>query len=209
MGEEIGCAHDQGEDANRQEWRIPSDRGLAQAVINQPASAQRSNGNKDRFARGHLEHRRVDQIGGRIDVILDHQKRKARDPGEIGFPFVPDQVVRQFLGRNEKLLDVIEAAAVHFPCGSGNAFFHLRPLAQGKVERNEVEGRANPTDTDDQVGPSKKQVQPVHCKGKGHNGTSIVSLKLTTSGATAPDVQVSGRGNGRLLLIAAACRRRP
>ena len=68
----------------------------------------------------------VDQEGVGVPVVLQDEQREAGDPGEVGFPLVPDEVGRQLLRRHQIFLDVIEAAAMHLPGGAVDALASCR-----------------------------------------------------------------------------------
>ena len=59
------------------------------------------------------------------------------------------------------LLDVVEAPAVHLPGAARDPRCGARAAFEGHVERDEVEGGADPADAGDQVRPAQQQVQPV------------------------------------------------
>jgi hypothetical protein len=56
---------------------------------------------------------------------------------------------------------MVEAAAVHLPGGAVHALVHLLALPEREIERDEIEGRADPSDADDQVGPADDEIEPV------------------------------------------------
>jgi hypothetical protein len=84
-----------------------------------------------------VHHRTVDQIDRWIEVMGRHQQREAKDPGAVGLPFQPSQVLRHELRRDRELLDVVEAAAMHVP---GLALYSWVEALAGLhpcIERNE------------------------------------------------------------------------
>ena len=64
-------------------------------------------------------------------------------------------------GRDQIFLDMIEAATMHLPFLAEGAGRQARPLAQAEVERDEIEGRADPGDAGDDVQPSRRETQPI------------------------------------------------
>ena len=56
-----------------------------------------------------------------MQIILHDHQPEAGDPGEIGFPGEPVQMLRQVRRRDGEFLDVIEAAAMNLPRGAVDA----------------------------------------------------------------------------------------
>ncbi len=87
----------------------------AHQVINDPASDEACNGYADGLPLRQHQHILGNQIGAGIEIILHDEQEETRDPGEIGFPFEPDEIIGQ-LGRSDQIfLHVVKTAAVNFP----------------------------------------------------------------------------------------------
>jgi hypothetical protein len=74
------------------------------------------------------------------------------------------QRLGQHARSDQVLLDVVEAAAVDLPRFATDARVDIslvRGRPQVVVERDEVEGRADPDDAGDDVQPAEEEVQPV------------------------------------------------
>ena len=137
-----------------------ADLGAAQPVIDEPARGERHDRDRDRLPLRQRHHRRIDQIGLGVHVVLHDQQAEAGDEGEIRLPLEPVQHVGQRRRRHGVFLDVIEAAAVHLPGGAVHAGVHALALHQRVVERHEIERGADPADADHHVGPAQQQVEP-------------------------------------------------
>src|SRR5262249_74856 len=95
----------------------------------------------------------------------------------------------QLPGRDLVLVDAVEAAAVDLPRLAADAFVGVPRWAQVVVERNEVEGGADPRDCGDHVQPAGQQIEPV--------GRVLVERRecrhrsSATGGSSAPAVSSS------------------
>ena len=161
MREDPGEAEDQREDAGRERPRLLPDGRTAQAIIDRPAGNDGEERDGDGLPRRELRDRRVDEIGVGVEIVDDGQQEEARDPGEIGLPLEPGEVLGERGGSREIFLHVVEAAAVDFPCLAAHAFGQALTRLQREVERHEIEGRADPGDAGDHVAPADREVQPV------------------------------------------------
>jgi hypothetical protein len=78
------------------------------------------------------------------------------------------QRLGEYARRDQVLPDVVEAAAVDLPRFAADARVDI-PLGLGRpqvvVERDEVEGRADPDDAGNDVQPAEEEVQPISCVG--------------------------------------------
>ena len=92
---------------------------------------------------------RVDQEQVRAGIVDDAQHREARQPGGVGLPFEPGEVLGHLGRRHQIFLDVVEAAAMHLPFLAEGAGGQAGPLAQAEIERDEIEGRTDPGDAGD------------------------------------------------------------
>src|SRR5690606_41250611 len=93
--------------------------------------------------------------------VQQHEQAEARQPGGVGLPERPVQVVGQFGGVGQVFLVVVEAAAVHGPHFAVYAqLLGLLALGgvQAQVEHNEIDGFADPGDGGDHVQPAQQQV---------------------------------------------------
>ena len=200
MREDIGEGEDEREDACREQRRVPPDGRTAEPVIDRPAQDDGNERDEDRGPGGDVEHRRVDQVGARIEIVDDGEQQEARDPGEISLPLEPGEMLRQARGCGEVFLDVVEAAAVHLPCLAAHAIWQIAARLEREVERHEIERGADPRDPGDHVAPADQEVQPVGDEGLEH-GLSRMRL---------PGIVSRGRRWLALYgLTAAACRRCP
>ena len=75
-------------------------------------------------------------------------------------------MLRHFGGRDQVLLDVVETAAMDLPFLAMGALRQALALAKPKIERDEVEGRADP-------GYRGDDVQPAHGKSHPFPGNGI------------------------------------
>ncbi len=66
----------------------------AHQVIDDPARDEACNGYADGLPWREHQHVLGDQIGAGIEIILHDEQQEARDPGEIGLPFEPDEIAR-------------------------------------------------------------------------------------------------------------------
>ena len=61
---------------------------------------------------------------------------------------------------------MVKAAAMNKPGCAIHAGIHKLPFAEGKIEPDEMETRTNPRNTDNQMEPAQKEVEPVNNKGR-------------------------------------------
>ena len=201
MCEDIGEGEDEDEDAGRECRGVLSDGRAAEPIIESPAQNDRDNGNRDSGCRRERQHGGVDQIGACLNVILNDKQQEARDPGEIGLPLEPREMVRHLARGREIFLDMIEAAAVDFPRLAAHALRKHLPAPQREIERHEIERRPDPGDARDHVAPANEEVQPVGDEGLQDVGSSRTRLPGITPAA--------GAGWCKYALTAAAGRRYP
>ncbi|MNQ49346.1 hypothetical protein D3C85_632560 [compost metagenome] len=103
---------------------------------------------------------RLDQVQARVEVV-DHQHQgNTRQPGEIGLPFEPMQVVRHFWRGQFVLLQVVDAATMDRPQIAGQAVARVDPV-EVVFQPDEIEGCADPGDAGDHMDPADAQVQPL------------------------------------------------
>ena len=128
------------EEHDHQKVVVLAERRLAQLVVDQPADAERGKRDQDADRRRHVEHVAVDQIEVGAGIVDDGEQREAGQPGGVGFPFEPRQVLRHAGRRDQIFLDMVEAAAMDLPFLAMHALGHARPLHQPQVECDEIEG---------------------------------------------------------------------
>lgn len=142
--EELGVApRDDDEDEIEQHHQpriVVAERRTADHVIGKPAEAKRSQRDGDCHRLRDVEHVRIDEVEVRAGIIDERKHAETREPGDVGLPFEPDQVLRHVFRRNQIFLDVVEAAAMHLPLFAIGADRHARTLLQPQVERDEVKG---------------------------------------------------------------------
>ncbi|MCY1522222.1 hypothetical protein D9M68_570670 [compost metagenome] len=158
LGEGPGRADDQDEEHQAEQGGGLAQRRIAEEVVDEPAGDQRTDADGDGGGRGNV-HAGCDQVQGRVQVEHHGQQGDARQPGEIGFPFEPVQVVRHFRRGELVFLQVVDAATVDGP------EITRQPVARvGAIEvvlqPDEIEGCADPGDAGDHVNPANAQVQP-------------------------------------------------
>ena len=99
-----------------------------------------------------------------VEVVEDDHEAEAREPGGVRLPLEPEQWLGELLRSELVLLDVVEAAAVDLPCLAGDTLVGVMRILrrpQVVVERDEVEGRADPRDRRDHVQPAEEEIAPV------------------------------------------------
>src|SRR5690606_29959483 len=69
-------------------------------------------------------------------------------------------VLGEKVRRDQVLLDVVEAAAMHLPFLAVRERRQARRLPEPEVERDEVEARADPGDGGDDMRPPHREVEP-------------------------------------------------
>ena len=110
---------------------------------------------------GEIEHRLVDQEQVGAEIVDQHQQREARQPGRVGFPFEPGQLVRHLRRRHQVFHHVVEAAAMDLPCLALDAGGQPGPRPQAEVEMDEIERAADPGDAGDDMQPAKRWRRPI------------------------------------------------
>ena len=93
MGEDIGEAEDQREDEGRERAGVAPDRRTAEPVIDRPARNDGHERDDDGLPRRQIGNGRIDEVGACVEVVDDGQQEEARDPGEIGLPLEPCEVL--------------------------------------------------------------------------------------------------------------------
>ena len=119
------------------------------------ADHQADEGNPGGLGDREIEHRLVDQEQIRAEIIDQHQKREARQPGRIGFPFEPGQAVRHLRRRDHVLHHVIEAAAVNLPLVTLDAGRQPGARLEAEVKVDEVKRAADPRDAGNNMQPAQ------------------------------------------------------
>ncbi len=145
-------------DQGEQLW--PLAQQLDQHLVDGPAADDEAESGRHRAQRreGHLGG--VDQIDRRAPVVEHAQQQEARDPGGVGLPFEPVQVLGHLWRRHEELLALVEAAAVHGPELALDALARRIGRTQVVVQPDEIEGRPDPAHAGHHVQPPQGEVQP-------------------------------------------------
>ena len=164
-GKDVGIApghHDKDEIKDHHQCgRTVAQLRLAKRVVKPPAKRQRADRDRNRLPDLQVHHVRIDKEQVRTKVIDKEQKREARQPGRVAFPFEPDEVVGHPFGGHQVFLDMVEAAAMNLPFLAVRAACQVAVAVQAKVERDEVEGRPDPGDRGDDMQPPHREFQPV------------------------------------------------
>ena len=94
----------------------------AQSVVKEPATDQKADADSNRCRRCQRHHLLIDEVGAGAKPVNDREQTHARQPGGIGFPFGPVQILRErFTQRPEQeLLALVNATAVHRPQFTGD-----------------------------------------------------------------------------------------
>ena len=99
----------------RQQTGVPPDGRAAERGVEHPAQREACDRDGDRLPWRERPHIGIDQIGVGLQIVEHDEQQEARDPGEIGLPLEPDQVLGQRLGCGEIFPHMVEAAAMHLP----------------------------------------------------------------------------------------------
>src|SRR5690606_9549720 len=148
----------QHEQDQAEECRRLAQRRIAEQVIDEPTDDQRTEA--DGYCGGGGEVAAwQDQVEAGVEVVDHHQQGNARQPGGIGLPFEPVQVLRHLRRGQLVFFKVVDAAAVNRPEIAGQAF-----SGAGAVEvifqPDEVERGTDPGDAVYNVNPATTQFQP-------------------------------------------------
>jgi len=107
---------------------------------------------------------RLDERARGLEVVQDEHQAEAREPGRVRLPLEPGEVLGEHARRDDVLLHLVEAAAVHLPELAPDAGLGVRRVLRRPerlIEQDEVEGRPDPRHRRDHVQPSQAQVEPV------------------------------------------------
>ncbi len=126
LGESEARRNDDNQPEHPEQIFILAERRLAKLVIEQPAQRQCADAQRRRLQRRERHHIGIDQIEVGLGVIDPGQQHEAREPGGVGLPFVPGQLLRHELRRDHVLAHLIEAAAMHLPAGAALAGGNVR-----------------------------------------------------------------------------------
>ncbi len=158
---ETVCRRDQQhEQDHAQQGRALAQWRVTQKAVNEPANEQRAQadvhplGATQAAARGQ-------QVQRRVGVEHHAQQGHAGQPGRIGFPFEPVQILRHGRRRELVLLQVVDAATVDRPQITRQAFTRVAAV-EVVLQPDEVERCADPGDADNHVNPAHAQIQPFH-----------------------------------------------
>ena len=160
LGEGEGGKKDIDEERDAENDTVPAERRTAQALIDEPAHHDAADADGRRLPELEGADSRIDSVEIGVKVIDPDDEEEAADPGGIALPLEPGQFLRQFGRRNKVLAHVVEPAAMNLPCLAADAFRKAVPLLQAEIQVNEVEGRADPGDGGDHVGPADDLADP-------------------------------------------------
>src|SRR3990167_9309194 len=166
LAEAIGGGNDQHEQHGTEQGRALAQRRIAEEVIGHVARDHRA----ETDGNGHFRcqiNTRLDQVQTRVEVVDHQHQRHARQPGGIGLPFEPMQVLRHFRRGQFVFFQVVDTATVNRPEVTRQTF---AGIAAVKVvfQPDEIEGCADPGDAGDHMDPANAQVQPLS-KMRFHN----------------------------------------
>ena len=136
----------------------------AEEVVDDPGECDAGDAEGDGLSGREIGDGRIDEARLRVRVVEDDEEGEAREPGRVRLPLEPVQRLGHLRRGEPVLLGVVEAAAVDAPELPGDACGGvLRPLrrAEGEVEPDEVEGRADPRDPGGHVEHAEENVEDV------------------------------------------------
>ena len=123
---------------------VPAQRAATQRIIDHPTANNTGNADGNGLPRLKIEYFGIDHIKSRLRVIDDGKQCKARQEGGISFPFEPCQFVRHARWRHQIFHHIVEPAPMHLPDLTMRLFGQCLAGLQAQIQRDEVEGRANP-----------------------------------------------------------------
>jgi len=133
--------------------------------VQEPCQEQTCERDRGGSRRGEIEHRFVNQKKLRPEVVDDDEQGKAGEPGGIGLPFEPGQLIGHAGGGYQIFYHVIEAAAVYLPGIALYARGQPGSRLEAQIEMDEIERAADPGDARDDMQPPHDQVQPLRQRG--------------------------------------------
>ena len=160
LGIAPGKEDDEGKPGDDKPARVTPQRAAAQCVIGDPATDNAADAERDRLPWLEIENLGVDHIETGTSVINDGQQREPRQPGGVGFPFEPCQLVRHARRRDQIFHHVVETAAMHLPGLAMGAIGQLLSRLQAQVKRDEVERGSDPGDAGDNMKPAHHEFGP-------------------------------------------------
>ena len=179
LGEGEGGKKDIDEERDAENDTVPAERRAAQALIDEPAHHDAADADGRRLPELEGADSWIDSVEIGVKVIDPDDEEEAADPGGIALPLEPGQFLRQFGRRNKVLAHVVEPAAVNLPRLAAYAFRKAVPLLQAEIQVNEVEGRADPGDGGDHVGPADDLADPLGNLRVDHAGPWAMERALT------------------------------
>ena len=149
---------------DRERDLAPLPDGAAEDVVDDPGERDPGDAERDRLPLVEICGVAVHEPQPGIEVVEDDHEREAREPRRVRLPLEPVERLRHLGRREAVLLRVVEPAAVDAPELAGDA--RLRVLlafrrAEGEVEADEVERRADPCDPRDHVEHPQEDVEDV------------------------------------------------
>ena len=139
---------------------VLAERGAAQRLVGKPRDGQAQERDQRRHRGAQIHHVLVDQIEVGAEIINQHQQCEAREPGRVGFPLEPGQLVGHAGGGDQILHHVVEAAAMDLPGLALDSRGQGQVRFQAQVKVDEVERAADPGDAGNHMEPAKHDAQP-------------------------------------------------
>ena len=133
------CERDEKEVAHQRERNlVPAERGPAQRLVDEPGEHETCERDGCGGRCRQVEHGFVDEIEFRAEIVDDHQQREAGEPGGIGFPLEPGQLIRHASGGDEILHHMVEATAVDLPGVTLDTRRQTRSRLETEIEMDEI-----------------------------------------------------------------------
>ena len=161
-----------GSQAHHQKDQCPHDRiavpalseCLADQVVDDPEHREKRHSHTDGRATGPVHQGFVDQVGAGAPQVGHREQRKPGQPGAVGLPVEPVQVLRHHTRCHGVLLRVVEPSPMDGPqlATHPQVLQVLRSrLDQTAVEEDEIERGSDPGDGGDDMHPAQQQIGPV------------------------------------------------
>ena len=160
MGEGEGEGDQENISADHEGELVLGERGPARRLVEPPGEREATTLNSAGLQRREVHHRFVDQEQVGIEVIDHDDEGEAGQPGGIGFPIEPGELVGHLGRRHQVFEDVVEAAAVDLPGFAMDPLGQFLARFQAEIEVDEIERAADPTHGRDHVEPAEDQAGP-------------------------------------------------
>src|SRR5262249_36833809 len=105
----------------------------------------------------------------RAEIVDDHQQREAGEPGGIGSPLEPGELIRHAGGSDEILHHMVEATAVDLPGITLDPRRQTRTRLETEIAMDEIKRTADPSDASDDVQPPHDEARPFG-EHRNHDG---------------------------------------